>query len=94
MIIHWRAHLNSVQNAVGSMVKPTMPMFFSGPSAVSLSLDVGDILSVSDGIAFGVGLGLSDTSNISDSTQLVIPSWLRALRIGDIENYIIIKRIR
>ncbi len=33
MIIHWRAHLNAVQNAVGYMIKPTMVMMFSGPTA-------------------------------------------------------------
>ena len=33
MIIHWRAHLNSVQNAVGYMIKPTMVQFFSTPTA-------------------------------------------------------------
>lgn len=34
MIIHWRAHLNSVQNAVGYMIKPTIRQFFSAPSAI------------------------------------------------------------
>lgn len=29
MIIYWRARLNSVQNAVGYMIKPTMTMMFS-----------------------------------------------------------------
>lgn len=32
MIIHYRAHLNSVQNAVGYMIKPTVAMMFSAPS--------------------------------------------------------------
>lgn len=30
MIIHWRAHVNSVQNAVGYMIKPTIGMMFAG----------------------------------------------------------------
>lgn len=34
MIIYWRSHLNSVQNAVGYMIKPTMAQFFAAPSAV------------------------------------------------------------
>ncbi len=34
MIIHWGARLNSVQNAVGYMIKPTIGMMFSAPSAV------------------------------------------------------------
>lgn len=33
MIIHWRARLNSVQNAVGYMIKPTIVMMFGGPTA-------------------------------------------------------------
>lgn len=32
MIVYWRAHLNSIQNAVGYMIKPTMAVMFSGPS--------------------------------------------------------------
>lgn len=31
MMIHWRAHLNAVQNAVGYMIKPTMAMMFASP---------------------------------------------------------------
>lgn len=31
MIIHWKAHLNSVQNAVGYMIKPTMATMFAVP---------------------------------------------------------------
>ena len=29
MIIHWRSRLNSAQNAVGYMIKPTIAMMFS-----------------------------------------------------------------
>ena len=32
MIIHWRARLNSVQNAVGYMIKPSIVMMFGGPT--------------------------------------------------------------
>ncbi len=39
-------------------------------------------------------LALADLIAISDTIELVIPSWLRALRVEEVEHYIIIKRIR
>ena len=46
MIIHWRSHLNSVQNAVGYMIKPTMVVMFGGPTA-SIGLQTVTLLSAS-----------------------------------------------
>ncbi len=37
MIIHWRAHLNSVQNAVGYMMKPTMIMMFAATPVAAVA---------------------------------------------------------
>jgi len=81
MIIHWRGNLNSVQNAVGYMIAPTMPMFFSGPSAIVLTLDVGDTLDIFDSIVPVRVLTLSDVLSISDSMRMDIPNWLRRVRI-------------
>lgn len=37
---------------------------------------------------------LADLVSITDNVELVIPSWLRGLRVEEVEHYVIIKRIR
>ncbi len=57
-----------------------------------------DTFDISDGTIFDLGeflvLAFSDSFSVTDIIQLVIPSWLRRLRVEDVEHYIIIKRIR
>ena len=83
MIIHWRAHLNSVQNAVGYMIPPTMPTFFSAPSGSNFVLNVSDALGVLDSIGFSTNLGFGDVFDVSDSMKLEISNWIRRMRVTD-----------
>lgn len=60
-----------------------------------LTLALSDLLSILDDMNTGeVDFIFADFVAVSDSIELVIPSWLRKVRIGDDVYRIVIKRIR
>lgn len=59
-----------------------------------LTLTVFDLFTLADVIDARDILIFVDSISIIDTIELVIPSWLRGLRVEEVEHYIIIKRIR
>lgn len=53
-----------------------------------------DSFALIESLAMELGKALTDSLVISDNIVLVIPSWLRKLRVEDVEHFITITRIR
>lgn len=61
---------------------------------VPLTLTVTDVLVITDNAAIVRTLVFAESFNISDDIELVIPSWLRKVHIGDDVYRVVINRIR
>lgn len=65
-----------------------------GTAVLGIALALSDLMAIADLDSKVVGKSVVDILAMTDGTVKVIPSWLRKLRVEDVEHFITIKRIR